>query len=562
MARRTAQRTGTLARTKAAGRAAKAESKTSLREYKRKRDFKTTPEPTGGIPTRGLPRFSIQKHDATRLHYDLRLEVDGTLKSWAIPKGPSLDPADKRLAVRTEDHPLEYLTFEGVIPEGNYGAGAMIVWDTGTYINLKRDRAGRPLSMTQAMEMGTVEVWLQGQKLRGGFALIRTRGGAPGKENWLFIKMRDKAAEPARDVLSEEPTSAVSGRTVDELLTREGSASQVRKRQAKAVRRTHAEMPKWVDPMLASLAETPPRGEDWTYEPKLDGFRTLAFREGDNVRLLSRNHKDLGSRFPEIVEALHQQPVDEFILDGEVVALDSKGRPRFSLLQQRLTPIPLAAARQSRSLFYYAFDLLYAKGYDTRDLPQSRRTSLLREAVIASDPIRITEQLTGDGAKLLLRVCRKGFEGLIAKRLDAPYAPGKRTTYWLKLKCILEQEFVIGGYTDPEGSRTGFGALLVGYYAKGKLIYAGRVGTGFTDKVLADLLKRMRPLARGACPFQPDPEIPRKSVHFVEPRFVGQVGYSEWTHDRHLRQPRFLGLRIDRNPKGVVLEKPIPRPPS
>jgi bifunctional non-homologous end joining protein LigD len=567
MARRPAQRSPKTAgrtaagRTKRSSRAGASSAAANLREYRRKRHFESTPEPTGGVPSEGLPRFTIQKHDATRLHYDLRLEVDGTLKSWAVPKGPSLDPADKRLAVRTEDHPLKYLTFEGVIPEGNYGAGAMIVWDTGTYVNLKRDRAGKPIPVGKALEMGGVEIWFQGQKIKGGYALIRTRGGAPGKENWLLIKMRDKAAEPSRDVLNDEPASAVSGRTVEELLKKEGTASQVRKRQAKTAKKPRTEMPKWIDPMLATLADGPPEGKDWIYEAKLDGFRALAFREGGNVRLLSRNKKDLETRFPEIVEALKQQPVDEFIIDGEVVALDGKGRPSFSLLQTRLKPTTLEATRKGRSpLVFYAFDLLYARGFDTRDLPQAQRSALLREAVAERGPIRITEQLSGDGAKLLAKVCSKGWEGLIAKRPDAPYLPGKRSTHWLKLKCVLEQEFVIGGYTDPEGARTAFGALLVGYYKNDKLIYAGKVGTGYTEKVLADVLRQLKPLKRAASLFAPDPEIQRRGVHFVEPKLVAQVGFSEWTHDGHIRHPRFLGLRIDKEARDVVLEKPVHGP--
>ena len=298
--------------------------------------------------------------------------------------------------------------------------------------------------------------------------------------------------------------------------------------------------------MLATLVEEPPPAKAWLFEPKLDGFRALAFRDGAKVRLLSRNKKDLGGRFPEIVEALGRQPVEKFILDGEVVALNNEGVSSFSLLQQRLTPISLAGARQSKNrLYYYVFDLLFANGYDTRHLPQSERSKLLAQGVVFRDPIRPTEVLTGEWRELLDDACGRGWEGLIAKQADSPYVGG-RTRHWVTLKCNREQEFVIGGWTDPEGSRAGFGSLLVGYYARGDLLYAGKVGTGFSDRTLSEMSKRLRTLARETSPFKKDAQIPRKGVHFVEPRLVASIGFTEWTHDEHIRHPRFRGLRDDR----------------
>jgi bifunctional non-homologous end joining protein LigD len=528
-----------------------------LKTYFRKRDFSITPEPAAAeMSASELPRFVVQMHDATRLHYDFRLEADGVLKSWAVPKGPSLDPADKRLAVRTEDHPLSYIDFEGVIPPDEYGGGPVIVWDRGSYLNIKTDKKGKPISMSDSIKIGTVEILLQGEKLRGGFALIRTRPGPGGKEHWLLIKMKDEHANQARDILDEKPKSVKTGRTIQQVLKAEGQPRQIVQKLARASRPGGAAVPKWIDPMLATLVDKPPRNKDYFYEPKLDGFRALAFRDGDTIRLLSRNKKDLGGRFPEIVEALKRQPVKQLVIDGEIVALDEKGRSSFSMLQQRLKPVTLAAAKRSGvPLYFYVFDLLHANGFDTRTLPQRERSRLLEKAVRIGDPIRRTEILEGDGARLLAAACRKGWEGLIGKEADCPYTSG-RTKRWLKLKCSLEQEFVIGGWTDPEGSRSSFGSLLVGYYARGKLIYAGKVGTGYTDKVLKDTLTRLKPLERKTSAFEKDPDIPRRGVHFVEPKLVGQVAFTEWTHDHHIRHPRFKGLREDKDPTEVRREHP------
>jgi bifunctional non-homologous end joining protein LigD len=558
-----------------------------LRVYQTKREFGKTPEPEGksgaalaASARSARPRFTVQKHDATRLHYDLRLEVDGVLASWAVPKGPSLDPANKRLAVRTEDHPLEYLTFEGVIPEGQYGAGRMIVWDTGTYESIKQDSRGHPIAMAKALEQGAVKVRFDGRRLKGAYSLVRSGGRSPaaGKEQWLLIKVPDDAADAGADLLGDRPESVVTGRTIDDLgprtRTSRGTAgleSRVGKRPAKAAARTADagdSRPDWIAPMLATLIEPAGRGaalgDEWIYEHKYDGFRALAFRDGDSIRLLSRNAKSLADRFPEIVEALARQPLKDFVIDGEIVALSRHAageRPSFSALQQRLKATTLAGARRRGiTLRFYVFDLLYAAGRDSRSVPFARRADLLGKAIRESELIQISRRFSGDAQTLLAQACRDGWEGLIAKRASDPYISG-RSRSWLKLKCSLRQEFVIGGWTDPQGSRTALGSLLLGYYdqaggTKRKLQYAGRVGTGFSDALLRDLLARLRSRARKTSPFTANPEVPRRGVHFTSPQLVCEVGFAEWTHDDHIRHPRFLGLREDKDASEVVREEP------
>jgi bifunctional non-homologous end joining protein LigD len=557
----------------------------TLKVYRAKRAFEKTPEPRGasGIAPaarRGggeaAPRFVVQKHDATRLHYDLRLEVDGVLASWAVPKGPSLDPADKRLAVRTEDHPLDYLTFEGVIPDGQYGAGPMIVWDTGTYENIKEDARGRPIPMAMALERGSIKVRLAGRKLRGAYSLVRSggRGGggeAGGKEQWLLIKVADETADPEADLLSSRPESVISGKTIDGLGRRKRTSRTAKSSTSTKPAERHDPRPDWIAPMLATLIEKAPEtGEGWVYEHKYDGFRALAFRSGGGkgaIRLLSRNGKGLADRFPEIAEALARQPLEDFIIDGEIVALAPHAagpRPSFSALQQRLKPTTIAGAhRRGIELRYYIFDLLYAAGRDARGLPFSQRRTLLARAVREEGPIRISPMLSADPAhpprKLLVKACREGWEGLIAKRSSDPYTSG-RSRSWLKLKCSLRQEFVIGGWTDPQGSRTALGSLLLGYYARagggGQLLYAGKVGTGFSDAMLRDLLPKLKAAQRKTTPFAPDAELPRRGIHFTTPRLVCEVAFTEWTHSHHIRHPRFLGLRTDKKPAEIVREVP------
>lgn len=542
-----------------------------LKEYRAKRDFTRTPEPSPKSSSRRAreARFVIQKHDATRLHYDFRLEADGVLKSWAVPKGPSTDPGDKRLAMRTEDHPLDYLKFEGAIPEGEYGAGPVIVWDLGTYENRTLDRKGRSLPVSQGIDQGKVEVFLRGRKLSGIFLLVRTNNRG-GRESWLLFKKRDEHATRGSTILDDRPESVLSGHTIEQVGQRPRKASsRPRKRSPARDGQSAAKnqpQPDWIDPMLATLIEPEwfnrvANDAPWLYEQKLDGFRALAFRKADQVRLLSRNRLDLGSRFPEIVDALRRQPVEEFIVDGEIVALVGR-RASFEKLQQRLKPVTLEQARRSGvRLAYFVFDLLFVNGFDTRRLPLVQRKTLLKKAIdFDGRLLRFTAHQTGDALAALEDVCSKGWEGLIAKRADSTYQ-SRRGKDWLKLKCVNRQEFAIGGYTDPKGSRAAFGALLVGYSdERGRFQYAGRVGTGFSDELLRSLHQRLQKHAVEKSPFVPDPELPKRGVHWVKPKLVAEIGFFEWTQDGKLRHPRFLGLRPERRAEEVRRERPLKSP--
>jgi bifunctional non-homologous end joining protein LigD len=555
----------------------------SLKAYRAKRDFKRTPEPEGSAPgSKHQFRFVVQKHAASHLHYDFRLEVEGVLKSWAVPKGPSLNPAEKRLAMRTEDHPLGYLKFEGVIPQGEYGGGSVIVWDIGAFRNLKSENADDPdRAMAKGIENGRVEIWLDGQKIKGGFALVRTRGdqrdGRSGtREQWLLIKRRDEYARADDPPVLAQPQSVLTGRTVEEVgagtkprkpVRRAGSNGSPRpngatRTKARATNRrtapSSAAQPAFIEPMLATLTDQRdfpgPRGS-WVFERKLDGFRAVAYRHRQEVRLLSRNEKDLGVKYPEIVEALRQQPLDDFIIDGEIVAFDH-GQVSFQQLQQRLKRLSLDEARSSGvAVSYYVFDLLYANGLDARPLALKERKRLLKQAVEFTPLIRFTTHRLATGREALQLACERGWEGLIAKRAATPYISG-RSHDWLKVKCGNRQEFVVGGYTDPQRTRIVLGALLVGYYEDGALRYAGKVGTGYTQETLRMLGSALNPLTVATNPFQPDAAIPRRNVHWVKPKLVAEIEFSEWTREGKLRHPRFMGLRPDKAAKEVVRERP------
>lgn len=535
-----------------------------LKEYRDKRNFDRTPEPSGKPqPSPGDPIFMIQKHDASTLHYDFRLEVQGVLKSWAVPKGPSTDPADKRLAVPTEDHPMEYADFEGVIPEGEYGAGAVIVWDRGTYRNLKQDE---DLSMEDALAKGRAEIWLEGEKLRGGYALVRTTWGKG--ENWLLIKKSDEHAERGRDVTAEQPESIISGRTVEQIGGKPTPAPAPAKPRRRSAKQSQGPVPAqaprkkkkapegWQEPMLAVLTEDREfPNDDWLFEPKLDGVRCLAVRSGDDINLYSRNQKLLNDTYPELVDALRQQPASQFAVDGEIVALEN-GVSSFSRLQDRLAIKKRQEALASGvEVFYYLFDILALDNEDTADRPLRERKDLLSKAIRFDGPIRYSEYRDEDGAAYLNQACRAGWEGLIAKRATSRYVHG-RSDLWLKLKCIRRQEFVIGGFTDPQRSRVGFGALLTGYYEDGQLVYAGKVGTGFDTKILRRLHEELSTLETNESPFVEQPRI--KGAHWVRPELVAEIGFSEWTDDGKLRHPRFEGLRPDKSARDVIREQPQP----
>jgi bifunctional non-homologous end joining protein LigD len=575
-----------------------------LAEYKAKRDFGKTAEPKGGKPlpraVRGASRFVIQKHDARRLHYDFRLEMEGVLKSWAVPKGLPWKQGEKHLAVEVEDHPVEYATFEGIIPEGQYGGGTVMVWDRGKYFVYGE----QPV---KSVADGKLHLVLEGKKAKGEWTLVRIRGRDEAKNQWLILKTRDDA-KPISKRLEER--SVKTGRSMEQIAQardaewesnreeKDASATtKFRARIRKAIKkkenvdtkdeiiaRAHRlptiepgsrsgrhtiaaflDLPfakaRFIEPMKARLVEQPPAAGDWIYELKFDGIRLIAVKNGSNVSLFSRNKNELAGRFPEIVEAIRSLPARECVLDGEVVALDEEGRSSFQFLQAR------EMEGRKSPVYFYAFDLLQIDGKSLIALPlELRKTTLEKLCADASDQIRYSGAIGGDAEQLLEEVKRRGLEGIIGKRRSSIYEPGRRSGAWIKLKCVNEQEFVIGGYTPPQGSRKYFGAILVGYYDNEKLVFAGKVGTGFTVKSLSMLHKKFQKQARDDCPFVDLPSKHHgqwtqgitpsmmKKMHWVNPKFVAEIKFAEWTRDQKLRAPVFLGLREDKNPRSVIKE--------
>lgn len=528
-----------------------------LKEYREKRDFSKTSEPAGeGSPPRaGQARFVVQQHDATRMHYDFRLEVNGVLKSWAVPEGPSMDPQVKRLAIETEDHPMEYLTFEGMIPKGEYGAGPVIVWDAGTYVNIRGEKRV-PVSMQEAYEQGLIEVRLSGQKLRGAWALVKTKF-RDAKNSWLLVKMKDGTADPGQDIVGENPRSIQSGKTIAEVAA-EGHRKPLGEillslPEATLNKLKQSEYPGWQEPMLASPSNQPFNRPNWIYEDKLDGQRCIIFLKGGQVQLVSRNKLLITSQYPELVHALAAQGKADMVLDGEIVAF-ANGRASFEQMQRRMH-----VARPGKELlaevpvFLYLFDILFYEGYSTTGLSQLERKELVHRVVQYQDPLRYMEHRWGDGQKLLDEACAQGLEGLIAKDANSTYQH-RRSQSWLKFKCVLQEEMVIGGYTEGGSGMRGFGSLLVGYYVPGddRLQYAGGVGTGFNDEMMRSLGNKLKELTIQTNPFAPDELLPKTDVHWVEPRLVAQVGYGEWTSANKMRHPRFLGLRPDKDGRDVI----------
>lgn len=509
----------------------------------------------------------VQKHDARNLHYDFRLELDGVLKSWAVPKGPSLDPSVKRLAVQVEDHPVDYGSFEGVIPAGEYGAGSVMVWDRGTWEPL--DDAG------ENFRTGKLKFILHGQKLRGKWMLLRTgrADGTSARPNWLLFKERDEEASDQGDILLEDPLSVLSDRSLEEIaaardrvwnasasktlepakagkrkLSRRGTAQFSMPRGASA-----APLPRRVPVQLATLAREAPDGADWLHEIKLDGYRMVCRVEKGRVRFLSRNHQDWTSRFGALADAAGALPVTQAILDGEVVVLRADGSTDFQELQNAI------GGGDAAALHYFAFDLLHLNGRDIAAVPLDERKRLLAEVIrtAALPRIRYSDHLEGNGRAFRQQACKMGLEGIISKRRDRPYRPG-RGLDWLKVKCLKSDAFVIGGYSAPRGARVGLGALLVGVHDRGNLLYAGKVGTGFDEPTLRSLLQRLKPLARAASPFE---NLTRRSAetYWVEPQLVAQVAYAAWTRDGRLRHASFQGLREDRPAGDVQRDRAVSR---
>lgn len=536
-----------------------------LQEYKRKRDFKKTPEPAGKVAPAKGNSFVIQKHAATRLHYDFRLEMEGVLRSWAVPKGPSLDPAEKRLAVHVEDHPLDYGGFEGIIPKGQYGGGTVLLWDRGTWYP-----EGDPV---KAYKKGHLKFRLEGEKLHGGWHLVRLRGDRAGedKENWLLFKADDEIAVPGSgDALVEQyPKSVSTGLTLEEIAAnpdrvwQSNREEKVAKKKAAAPKKKpasfdssslpgarKAKLPAKVAPQLATLVTDPPRGEEWIHELKFDGYRVLCELKEGKVRIITRNGKDWTDRFGPVAEAIADLPAKEALLDGEVAVLLPNGTTSFQALQNAL-------GGGNEDLVYFAFDLLHLDGYDLRPVPLLQRKEAL-SALLAGQPregtIRISDHVQGSGDEFYRHACNYALEGMISKRGDQPYRSG-RGKDWVKVKCLKRQEMVIVGFTDPEGSRSGFGALHLAVNEGRELVYAGKVGTGFDTRTLTDLRKKLGKLERNTPAFQNAPRgAEARRSHWVEPKLVAEIAFTEWTEDGLLRHPTFQGLREDKTPDEVVRE--------
>jgi bifunctional non-homologous end joining protein LigD len=635
----------------------------ALEEYERKRRFESTPEPPPKVKTKAGHRFVVQKHDATRLHYDFRLEMEGVLKSWAVPKGPSLDPADKRLAMQVEDHPVSYFDFEGIIPEGNYGAGTVMVWDVGTWQPLSPVAVeGKYVPGTEAeavamLAKGDLKFRLDGKKLKGDFALVKMKGRRPGSKGneWLLIKKHDQYVVEGYDIDAYDE-SVLSKRSLAQIAGDAGSAEwksrpagggklkaawladavaklDKKKADLNTTTKTTAKkttskkklttgdteehgvqqnkpsrnkssatlmssasskvatypvtsvppvvnalpssqassagvkrpMPTTIHPMLATPVDEPFDGAEWLFEIKWDGYRAIAFIEDGKLRLVSRNQNELTQRFPELKDLPKSVRAKSAILDGEVVALDDEGRASFSLMQQRTGFRPggrRGAAKADVPVLYYAFDLLYLDGYDLRKVALEERKRKLASVLVSGDSVRYSDHYEKQGKALFEMARAKGLEGILAKKRDSIYQE-RRTSEWLKIKITRRLECVIGGYTEPEGSRAHFGSVVLGLYDKqGRLIHVGQAGSGFDQQSLDEVWKLLKKLETRKNPFHGEVEALRK-VYWVKPELVAEIEFAEWTGGTSagsgpkLRAPVFLGLRDDKDPKDCRLEQEL-----
>lgn len=582
----------------------------ALAEYKRKRHFDRTPEPPPKVEAREGHRFVVQMHRASHLHYDFRLEMEGVLKSWAVPKGPSLDPADKRLAMQVEDHPVSYVQFEGNIPGGNYGAGTVMVWDTGSWA---------PMGDAAAMlRKGDLKFLLHGNKLKGEFVLARMRSRRPGSKGteWLLIKKRDEYAQPGFDA-EKVAESVLTERSLEEIAndsqsaewqsnrpaaTRKGTEwlrESLKKKTASATKTgaaarvaktTHskkkeptaeanlkaalaqlkgaheAAVPRTIHPMLATLVEGPFDGQQWFFEIKWDGYRAIGYLQQGRAELLSRNQNDMTSEFPEIARELAEIPVESAVFDGEIVAVDEQGRSSFSLMQQRTGLKKPGKARGAKDLsvpiVYYVFDLLYLDGYNIMSVPLEQRKELLAQIIPRGGGLlRYSDHYPAEGTRLFEVAQEKGLEGIIAKVRSSLYLQ-KRTREWLKIKVSRRQEAVICGYSEPRGGREYFGSLILGLYNRsGKLVHVGNVGTGFDDKAQAALWKQLKKLETDRNPFGGKVDTGGRTAHWLSPELVAEIKFAEWTHpdefgEVKMRAPVFVGLRMDKKAKECVFEFP------
>jgi bifunctional non-homologous end joining protein LigD len=546
----------------------------SLETYRRKRDFKRTPEPAGEPPSGSVGRFVVQRHRATALHYDFRLEIDGVLVSWAIPRGPSLDASVRRMAIRTEDHPIEYFDFEGVIPKGQYGGGDVIVWDWGTFAPEETDDPGR------ALRDGELKFELHGEKLAGRFTMVRTGGRrdrqADDKDAWLLIKKRDPEAVAGWDA-AQHPRSVKSGRTNDEVAADLPGVWNADAPAAEAAIDLSAAreepMPDFIPPMQATLADAPFTDEDWLFEIKWDGYRLEAVVRDGTVRLWTRRHNDAAHYFPDLTAAPTWIDARQAIVDGEVVAFDGEGNPSFSLLQDRtgIRGVPSAARgrpkRRAASvpvgeipLAYEVFDLLYLDGRSLLDVPLQERKRLLR-SVLKPDPVvRYASEVVGEGEAFYEAAQQRGLEGIVAKLRSSRYEPGRRPRSWLKIKLRPEQELVVAGWLEGKGSHKDLGSLIVGVYEGDELRHAGQVGSGIDGPMRRTLLQRLAGLERDDSALTPTPRI--RGAHWVEPRIVIRAAFAEWTTDNLLRQAAFKGLELDRDPRDVRRERAVETRPA
>lgn len=583
----------------------------SLSLYKKKRHFNETPEPEGKEKSsKGYLRFVIQKHDASHVHYDFRLEMDGVLKSWAIPKGPSLNPADKRLAMMVEDHPYDYRTFEGVIPAGNYGGGTVIVWDEGTYEPMNAEglnRKEQEKNLLKQLYSGNLKIRMHGKKIKGEYALFQMKGR--GERSWILVKKKDEFASD--DDITENEKSVKSGKTLVEVAEDNGttvnhpeahakktnsrkqqtasgeqhlqllseeeresskkataskkaakasssrSAQSVIKKKAQPIKKLFGDsfsllnkspMPRDVVPMLATLVDEPFDNENWIFEIKWDGYRAVAYCDGKNVELISRNLTPFTEKYYPVTDAFKQLKLNA-VFDGEIVAVDERGLAVFQSLQNwQNTPVRLQ---------YFIFDILWLNGYDLTRVPLIERKRILKEVLPENDEvIKYSDQVVGDGKEFFQVAVSKGLEGMMAKKANSIYQLDKRTENWVKIKVNLRQEVIIAGFTEPRKTRKFFGSLLLGLYDENELVYIGHTGSGFTTKSLEDIYKKLQPLTTDECPFEKCPKG-NMPVTWVKPKLVCEIKFAEWTKDRIVRQPIFMGLRVDKKARDVTFEKSV-----
>lgn len=535
-----------------------------MQEYHRKRDFKRTSEPFGKKKKSAHKLiYLIQKHAASHLHYDFRLEFEGVLKSWAVPKGPSLDPKVKHLAVHVEDHPIQYATFEGIIPEGEYGGGTVMVWDSGYWQSLDEDPK-------KAYHSGNMSIELHGKKLQGRWKLIRTSRGTNNKEQWLLFKINDQYSRPESDydITKQEPESAKTGRTLqqikedaDRIWTRKGERKEKKSPVKKKYPRitlsnlsgaVKTNLSHIYRPELATLVSKPPLGDQWLHEIKWDGYRLLAEVRNKTVTLLTRRGNDWTHHFPALAQAIANLKFKDIVLDGEIVALDKKLQANFQLLQNSLEEPAIKSP-----LIYYVFDVLYYNGYDLQSMQLIDRKNLLKsilEAHSSTTHVRYNDHIIGNGEVVYKNACDISLEGIISKKLTSHYNQ-RRTKDWLKIKCTRRQEFVVGGYTDPKSSREYFGALLLGYFSNSDFIYCGKVGTGFTQASLKELSKTLKKYEQKNNPFVSYPEKNTRHIHWLKPVLVAEIDYLSMTEEGLLRHPSFKGLRSDKKAAAVSLEE-------